>query len=325
MNRKFGPIVFLVVVVLILVHSAFFIVDETQQAIVVQLGKPVTGVKAPGIHFKIPFIQEVIYFERRLLDYDASPAEILTSDKKNLKVDNYAKWKVVDPLKFYRTVQSVSGAQARLDDIIYAELRVELGRHLMIDIISKVRSQIMANVTERADAKARDYGISVVDVRIKRADLPKENERAVFGRMRTERERQAKKYRSEGQEEALKLRATADREKTIILAEAFRKSQEFRGQGDAESIRIYADAFGQDPEFFHFLRSLEAYRKALSHETTMVMSQEDDFLRFLRSENSLSSAGEEPQEETAAAEPSPAAPPAPDTGTAPEESALTTN
>jgi len=282
MGKKFGTIVVIIIAVLIGLNTAFFIVDQTQQAIVVQLGRPVSGLQEPGLHFKIPFVQEVIFFENRFLDYDASPAEILTADKKNLVVDNYAIWKIVDPLKFYKTVRNIGGALSRLDDIIYAELRVELGRHLMLDIISKVRSEIMEKVTKRADKQAMAYGISLIDVRIKRADLPKENERAVFGRMKAERERQAMKYRSEGQEAAQRIRAEADRERTLILAEAYRKAQGLRGLGDAESIRIYAAAFGQDPEFFGFVRSLEAYHRALNENTTMVLSQDDEFLQFMK-------------------------------------------
>jgi len=282
MSKKIGTIIAVALLALIGLNAAFFTVDETQQAIIVQLGKPVSGVIAPGLHYKIPFIQEVIHFEKRLLDYDASAAEILTEDKKNLIVDNYAKWKIVNPLKFYRTVRNVNGANARLDDIIYAELRVELGRHLMGEIIAKVRAELMAEVTKRSDERARQYGISVVDVRIKRADLPKENELAVYGRMKTERERQAKKYRSEGQEAALKIRAEADRERTIILAEAYRKSQELRGQGDAEAIRIYAEAFGLDPEFFAFLRTLESYQAAFDERTTFVLSPENKFLEYMK-------------------------------------------
>jgi len=289
MGKKFGAIVVIIILVLIGLNTAFFTVDQTRQAIIVQLGRPVSGLQAPGLHFKIPFIQEVIFFENRFLDYDASPAEILTSDKKNLVVDNYAMWKIVNPLKFYKTVHNVSGALSRLDDIIYAELRVELGRHLMLDIISKVRSEIMEKVTKRSDERARSYGISVLDVRIKRADLPKENERAVFGRMKAERERQAMKYRSEGQEAAQRIRAEADRERTIILAEAYRKAQGLRGLGDAESIRIYAEAFGQDPEFFGFVRSLEAYQRALNENTTMVLSQDDEFLQFMKNSGAGSS------------------------------------
>ncbi|MFH1139662.1 MAG: protease modulator HflC [Pseudomonadota bacterium] len=281
MNRKFGIIVTAAVIGLAVLNSAFFIVDQTKQAIVVQLGNPVGGVKGPGLHFKIPIIQEVIFFENRILNYDAAPAEILTEDKKNLVVDNYAKWRITNPLVFYKAVRNVGGALQRLDDIIFAELRVELGRHPMIQIISQKRSILMEAVTKRSDDKARAYGISVLDVRIKRADLPKENERAVFGRMRTERERQAKKYRSEGQEAALKLRSEADREKTVILAEAYRKSQELRGLGDAEATRVYAEAYNLDAEFFNFQRSLEAYRTSFDSGTTMILSPRDEFLQYM--------------------------------------------
>ena len=282
MGKKLGPAIVVIIVLLFVLSSVFFTVDETMQAIVLQLGKPVGDVKSPGIHFKIPFAQEVKYFEKRLLDYDAAPAEILTADKKNLVVDNYAKWNITDPLKFYKTVRNVQGAQARLDDIIYAELRVELGRHIMIDIITSLRADIMAKVTDRSNKKAKDYGISVRDVRMKRIDLPQENERAVFGRMRTERERQAKKYRSEGQEASMKIRATANKERTIILAEAYRKSQILKGEGDAEATKIYAESFGQDSEFFQFTRSLETYRNALDPNTTIVLSSDDEFLRYFQ-------------------------------------------
>ncbi|MBU2547290.1 MAG: protease modulator HflC [Proteobacteria bacterium] len=281
MGRKFGTLVIVILVVLVGLNTAFYIVDQTEQAIVVQLGKPVSGIQNPGLHWKIPFIQDVILFESRLLDYDARPEEILTEDKKNLVVDNYAKWKIIDPLKFYMTVRNVQGALSRLDDIIYAELRVELGKFKMIEIIAKNRGAIMKAVTERSDERARDYGISVVDVRIKRADLPPENQRAVFGRMRTERERQAKKYRSEGEEAALKIRAEADRKRTVILAEAYRESQDQRGQGDAASTKIYARAYNRDPEFFAFLRSLESYEKAMKEETTVILSPQDEFMRYM--------------------------------------------
>lgn len=282
MNKKLVSVLVVLIVVLVLVGGSLYTVDETKQAIVLQLGKPVGGIKDPGLHVKIPFIQDVKFFERRLLDYDASPAEILTSDKKNLVVDNFAKWRIIDPLKFYKTVRNVAGALSRLDDIIFAEVRVELGRHIMADTISKSRTDIMTQVTERADKNAREYGITILDVRIKRADLPQENERAIFGRMRTERERQAKKYRSEGREAAIRLTSTADKERTIILAEAFRESQVLRGEGDAEAARIYAEAYGKDTEFYSFTRSLEAYRISLGSDSTMVLSGKDDFLKYIR-------------------------------------------
>jgi modulator of FtsH protease HflC len=280
MKKRFGPIIVIVILILIGIRSSMFSVDQTQQAIIIQLGRPLDGILEPGLRFKIPFVQDAIMFERRILDYDASPAEILTEDKKNLVVDNYAKWKIVDPLKFFQTVRNVNGAQARLDDIIFAELRVELGRHLMIEIISQLRSEIMEAVTKRADEKCREFGITVVDVRIKRADLPQENERAVFGRMQAEREREAMRYRSEGQEAALKIRAGAEKERTIILAEAYRKSQEVRGQGDAHATAIYAQSFGQDPDFFSFSRSLDSYRRGIGDQTTVIMSPHDEYLRY---------------------------------------------
>ncbi len=271
-----------IVLLLIALFSAFYTVDQTEQAILVQLGKPVNGILAPGLHIKIPFIQKVIVFDKRLLDFDALPAEMLSADKKNLKIDIYAKWRIVDPLEFYKTVRNIDGALLRLNDIIDSEIRMELGRHRMIDIISKPRTKIMDEVQTRSNVWAENYGISIIDVRIKRIDLPQENLQAVYERMRTERNRQAKKYRSEGQEEALKIKAAADREKTIILAEANRKAQVIRGQGDAEATRIYAEAFGQDPEFFNLMRSLEASRKALDDKTIFVISPEFELLRFMK-------------------------------------------
>lgn len=274
-----GLIVFIVLIVGI--NITLFTVDQTQQAIVVMLGKPVKGVKGPGLHFKLPFVQEVIKFERRLLEYDAAPAEILTEDKKTLVLDNYSRWRIADPLLFYKRVKDIRGAQARLDDIIYAQLRVELGRHTLTEIVSKVRSDVMERVTARSEAIAEDYGIEVVDVRIKRADLPPENENAVYGRMRAERERQAKKYRSEGQEESLKIKAAADKDRTILLAEAYEKAETIKGEGDAEALKIYANAFGRDIEFFSFLKTLEATERSMGKDTTMVLSPKSEFLQYL--------------------------------------------
>ena len=282
MGQKVGPVLMIIVLLLIALFSAFYIVDQTEQAILVQLGKPISGTLAPGLHIKIPFIQKVIVFDKRLLDYDALPAEMLSADKKNLKIDIYAKWRIVDPLKFYKTVRNIDGALLRLVDIIDSEIRMELGRHMMIDIISKPRADIMDEVLKRSNVWAENYGISLIDVRIKRIDLPHENRPAVYERMRTERDRQAKKYRAEGQEEALKIKAAANREKTVILAEARRKAQVLRGQGDAEATRIYAEAFGQDPEFFNLVRTLEASRKALSDKTIFVISTEFEFLQFMK-------------------------------------------
>jgi membrane protease subunit HflC len=269
-------------IVLVIGARTLYSVPETEQAVVTQLGRPVRLVKTPGLHLKVPFLQQLTFFENRLLDYDAAPAPVITRDKKNLVIDNYAKWQVSDPLKFLQTVQNEVGAQARLDDIIYSKVREQLGLHDLVEIIATQRNSIMGAVTLSSHEAATAYGITVVDVRIKRADLPPENAQAVYGRMRTEREREAKRYRSEGQEEALKIRAETDKQKTILLAEAYEQEQAIRGEGDAAAIRIYAAAFQQDPDFFDFARTLEAYRKSLKGKTTLVLPPQMDFLKYLR-------------------------------------------
>jgi membrane protease subunit HflC len=224
----------------------------------------------------------VVYFERRILVYDATPTEVLTEDKKNLVVDNYAKWRIIEPLKFYQTVRNEMSARSRLDDIIYAQLRVELGKHTLEDTVSITRDEIMNTVTKKTGELAKSYGIEVIDVRIKRADLPEQNERHVFDRMKAERERQAKQYRSEGAEESQKITAKADMERTIILAKATKEAEELKGAGDAESIKIYADAYQKDLEFFEFIRSLEAYKKTLKEKTTVVITPDMEFLKFIK-------------------------------------------
>ncbi len=272
----------LVVIVAVFLFHGLYIVDQTQQAMVLQLGKPVKVVKDPGLKVKIPFLQQVIYFDRRLLHYDAAPAEIITSDKKNLVIDNYSKWRIKDPLKFFQSVRTEVGAQSRLDDIIYSQLRVELGKETLIDIVSKVREEIMHVVTVQSNEAAAAYGIEVLDVRIKAADLPRENEKHVFTRMQAERQRQAKRYRSEGEEKAMKIRSRADRERTIIISEAYKKSEKIKGEGEQTAIKIAADAYGQDPEFYAFYRSLQAYGKSLGQKTTVVMDRDGDFLNYFK-------------------------------------------
>ena len=270
------------VIVAVFIYNGLFVIDQTQQAMILQLGKPIKVIKEPGLSFKIPFLQQVSYFDRRLLHYDAAPAEIITSDKKNLVIDNYSKWRIVDPLKFYQSVRSEAGAQSRLDDIIYSQLRVELGKETLIDIVSKVREEIMHTVTVQSNEAAKAYGIEVLDVRIKAADLPRENEKHVFTRMQAERQRQAKRYRSEGEEKAMKIRSRADKERTIILSEAYKKSEKLRGEGEQTAIKISADAFGQDPDFYAFYRSLQAYSKSLGNRATVVMDRDGEFLQHFR-------------------------------------------
>lgn len=270
------------VLLFLLGASPFFIVDVTQTAIVVQLGKPVRNVTKPGLYVKVPFIQEVTYFDKRLLDYDSSAQDVITQDKKTILIDNFAKWRIVDPLKVYQAFQSQRGALQRLHDIIYSELRVELGRHDLSEIVSKTRAEIMKVVTERSNEKASAYGIEIQDVRIKRADLPEQNEKAVFARMQAERERQAKQYRAEGAEEAQKIRSEAEKDREIILAEAYREAEELRGEGDARAFKIYAEAYRQDPRFFEFTRSMEAYKKTFNGKSTVVMSPDSEFFKYLK-------------------------------------------
>ena len=283
MNKSLLIILILLAAALIVIGGTVFTVDQTQSAVVLQLGKPVIVHETPGLKFKIPFAQQVTFFDNRLLDYDAAPEEIVSKDKKTLVVDNFAKWRIVDPLKFYQALRSERQAQSRLDDIIFAEVRVSLGTHTLIEIVNELRSELMTSITARCNETAmRDYGIEIRDVRIKRADLPPENERAVYARMTAEREREAKRYRSEGEEEAQKIRATAEKERTIVLAEAYRQSEELRGNGDAEATAIYAAAYGRDEEFYRFTRSLEAYRRSIKAGTTLVLTPDSEFLRYLR-------------------------------------------
>jgi len=272
----------LIVGVLILLQQSLFIVQQTQQALVIQLGHPLDKVYRPGLHMKLPFIQNVVYFDARILDYDARPAEALTSDLKSIVLDNYARWKIVDPLRFYRTMRNEVNAQARLDAVIYSQMRAHIGRYTLSEVVNDKRTAIMDSVTEKASDQMKEFGIKLVDVRIKRTDLPAENQRAIFDRMRAERERQATQYRSEGSEESTKIRSEADKERALILAEANKQSQVLRGEGDAEATRIYAEAFSKSPEFFSFQRGLEALRKSLGENTRMILTPDSPLLQPIK-------------------------------------------
>jgi membrane protease subunit HflC len=263
-------------------NLALFQVPQWMQAIVVQLGEPVRTVQEPGLYMKLPFVQTVLYFDKRLLEYDASPKELLTKDKQQLVVDNYVRWRISDPLQYYRTLRTEAGAQSRLDDVVYSNLRETLGRHTLRDVVNERRAALMDEVTSRSAAKAQEYGIEIVDVRIKRADLPEKNELNVFNRMRTERERQAKKFRAEGEEEARKIRSEADKQVQILLADARQSAEVLRGEGDAVAVKIFADAYGRDVEFYEMVRTLEAYRNTIGEGTTLILSPESDFFRLLR-------------------------------------------
>ena len=261
---------------------ALYTIDETEQAIILEFGKPMgETISSPGLHFKLPW-QSVIKFENRILEYDVEPQAIITKDKKKLEVDNYARWRIANPLLFYRSVRTLNGALSRIDPIVYSELRVELGKHVLSDIVDSNRVKIMETVSNETQIKLAEYGIEIIDVRIKRADLSKENERAVFDRMRAERLRIAKQYRSEGEEKALEIRAETDKEKTIILATAYKESQILRGEGDAKAVEIYAKAFQSDPKFYEFIRTLEAYEKVVDKKSTLILSTDSDLFRLLK-------------------------------------------
>jgi len=279
--KQLIALVVIIVILLIAAATSLFTVDETKQVIITQLGKFIREVKEPGLHFRVPLIQKVHRFEARVLEYDASAAKIITADKKHLVIDNYSCWKISDPLKLYQTVGNESGAQSRLDDIVFSEMREELAQHTLTEIISVNRSKIMHKVAAQCQQKAVEYGIDVIDVRIKRADLPQEVTNSVFKRMRAERERIAKKYRSEGQEESEKIKAQTDKEAKVILAEAYQKAEKLKGEGDGEAIKIYAEALEQDPEFYSFVRTLEAYKKSLDEKTTLVLPSNSEFFQYL--------------------------------------------
>jgi len=282
MDRRWISILVLVAVLVAGWNLAVYTVPQWEQAIVVQLGEPVRTVQEPGLYFKLPFVQNVLYFDKRLLAYDASPKEVLTKDKQQLVVDNFSRWRIRDPLKFYRTVRNEAGAQSRLDDVIYSIVRENLGRHTLSEIMNEKRTAVMAEVTKESDAKAGEYGIAVADVRIKRADLPEKNELNVFNRMRTERERLAKKFRAEGDEEARKIRSESDKQVQILTAEARKQADITRGEGDAQAVKIFADAYGRDLEFYQLVRTLEAYRNSITEGTTLIMSPNSEFFRYLK-------------------------------------------
>ena len=271
----------ILVVIVVVGSSALFTVHQATQALVLQFGEPRAVVTDPGLHFKLPFIQNLAFFDRRVLEFDAPKEEVIASDQKRLVVDAFARYRIVDPLKFFQTVGSEAVVRTRLAAIINASIRQALGSVPLEHIISGERAALMAQIRIIVNREAGDFGIDVIDVRIKRADLPEANSEAVYRRMQTEREREAKELRARGAEAAQRLRAAAERDRVVLLAEAQKESQITRGQGDGDAVRIFADAFGRDLEFFAFYRSMEAYRIALgSDDTTMVMSPDSEFFRF---------------------------------------------
>jgi len=278
--KRFSIAIFTLIILFVL--STIIVVDETEQIVILQFGKPVQTITDPGLNFKFPApIQVSNSFDKRLLEYDVPPEEILSRDKKSLIIDNYVRWRIVDPLLFLQTVRAIPTAKTRLDDIVYSELRQELGNHDMAEIITETRELIMEKVTIASNEETSKYGIEVIDVRIRRVDLPRENEASIYARMEAERKRQANKFRSEGEEEAQKIRAATDRDKTVILAEAYKTAQKIRGEGEAKALDIYAESFSKDPDFYEFLRTLETYEKVIDKKTTLVLPGDSKLFKAL--------------------------------------------
>jgi modulator of FtsH protease HflC len=285
-TRKFLTIAALALVALTLLYRTAFTIDETQFAIVTQFGKPVRTITTAGLKLKWPW-QSLLSFEKRLMVYNPRPSEFLTRDKKNIVVDNYVAWRVADPNRFLQTVNDLTGAEMRLHDTVWAAAAAALGNTDLSALVSvrpedvKVQD-VMRQVTEQSRARAMEqYGIEIVDVRMKRLNLPAQNRESVFARMRAERERIAKQYRAEGEAEALKIRAEADKEKARIISEAYREAEKIRGDGDAQSTRIYAEAYSRDPKFYKLVRTLEAYKKVIDPNTTAILSSDSELLKLL--------------------------------------------
>ncbi|HWT08473.1 MAG TPA: protease modulator HflC [Roseomonas sp.] len=309
MNRSVIAIGALVVIGLT-AASSVFTVHQTQQVLITQLGDPIRVIETPGLHVKVPFIQSVITFDRRLLDFDAPGEEVILGDQRRLIVDSFTRYRITDPLVFYQTVGATEGGiRARLNSIVSSSLRRVLGNEPLLSVLSTDRTRIMGEIRTQVNTESRQFGIEVVDVRIRRADLPEENTQAILSRMQSERERVAREARAEGAEVAQRVRAGAERERTVLLAEAQAQSDILRGQGEQEAIRIVAEAFSKDIEFFQFWRSMQAYREAFSEgHTRMVMTPDSEFFRFFRGSGGRPDAPAAPAPANATTGSTPAAP-----------------
>ena len=276
-----GVLLVIALTALIVGYSSLYAVYQTQQALIVRLGQPVRVVTDPGLHMKVPFIDSVITIDRRILDLEAQPQELIASDQKRLVVDAFARYRIVDVLKFYQTLGSIEAARSQLNNIMNSALRRVLGEATFLQVVKENRSQLMGRIRDQVDREAESYGISVVDVRIRRADLPEQNSQAVYQRMQTERQREAAGYRAEGQQEAQQTRARADRDVTVLIAEATSTAEQTRGEGDATRNQIFAEAFNRDRDFFSFYRSMQAYETAFQHnDTRMLLKPDSEFFRF---------------------------------------------
>lgn len=281
MNKKLAVVFLIVLAVGIIASQSIFFVAERERAIVLQLGEAVEKTaRTPGINFKLPFIQNVVYFENRIQVFEIAKTESFTSDLKAFEIDNYVCWRIVDPPLFYRALRTERVAENRLRDIVYSYLRAAIASKELNEVVFTKRTQIMEDVLTKSNAKAQEYGVSIVDVRIKRTDLP--NRQAIFNRMNAERTRMANKYRFEGESEDRRIRSEAELQRDTIIAEANRESIVTRGNADAKAIKIFADALSSDPDFYEFSKSLEVYRKAFKENTRVILSNDDPLLKFMK-------------------------------------------
>jgi membrane protease subunit HflC len=268
-------------VILVFAADGLFSIYQTKQALVVRLGEPVRVITEPGLHMKIPFVDNVISIDNRILDLENAAQEVFASDQRRLVIDAFARYRITDVLRFYQTVTNIEGANSRLSSLLNAALRRVLGEATLINVVRDERTTLMARVRDQLDREARAVGIEVVDVRIRRADLPEQNSQAVYSRMQTERQRQAASIRGEGNQKSQEVRAKADRDVTVIVAEAQSRAEQIRGEGDAERNRVFAEAFGKDQDFFAFYRSMQAYEAGLkANDTRLMLRPDSDFLRY---------------------------------------------
>ena len=276
-----GAAVVVVVALLIAVYGALFTVSPTQQALVLRFGNPQAPVTEPGLHFKAPILDTVVYIDKRILDLESPSQELIASDQKRLVVDAFARYRIQDPLRFYQTLGSIGGANSQLSILLNSALRRVLGEVTFTHVVRDQRADLMARIRSLMDAEARGYGISVVDVRIRRADLPEQNSQAVYQRMQTERQREAAEFRANGNQRAQEIRSRADREVTILIADATSKAEQIRGEGDAQRNQIFAQAFNRDPDFFAFYRSMQAYEASMKHnDTRLLLKPDTNFFRY---------------------------------------------
>jgi membrane protease subunit HflC len=281
MRSFLALLIILVGLAAVTVYASAFIVHQNEQALVLRFGEPKRVVTSPGLNWKVPLVDSAEIYDKRILDLDSQPQEVTASDQKRLVVDSFARYKIVDPLKFYQTLRYEEGVKSRLGPIVDSAMRRVLGASTFQDVVRDKREDLMRRILAMVNKEGNEFGLEVVDVRIKRADLPEQNSKSVFERMRAERQREAAEFRAQGAAEANRIKATADREATVIRAEATRKGEETRGAGDSERNKIYADAYTQDPEFFEFYRSMQAYEHGIkSADTRLLISPDSDFFKY---------------------------------------------